>query len=103
MGRELAQAEPVFRAALEEAAAVIDPLLGDSLLDLMWNPARQARLHQTVATQPALFALAWALVRLWQERGVTPAVVAGHSVGEFAAACCAGVLTLAEAARLVTL
>lgn len=103
MGRELAQAEPVFRAALEEAAAVIDPLLGDSLLDLMWDPTRQARLHQTVATQPALFALAWALVRLWQERGVTPAVVAGHSVGEFAAACCAGVLTLAEAARLVTL
>lgn len=100
MGRALAAAEPVFRDALAEAAAVIDPLIGASLLDRMWSDDA-AGLSQTALTQPALFAIEWALTRLWLDRGVVPAVVMGHSVGEFAAACCAGVLTLEEAARLV--
>ena len=104
MGRALAHASPVFRDALQRCAAVIDPLLGRSLLDLMFTLGDEAEaLNETRFTQPALFALEYALVELWRSVGVTPTLVLGHSVGEFAAACCAGVLTLEDAATLVTL
>jgi acyl transferase domain-containing protein/acyl carrier protein len=104
MGRGLAQASPVFRAALQRCAATIDPLLGRSLLDLMWTIGDEAEvLNETCYTQPAIFAIEYALVELWRSVGVTPTLVLGHSVGEFAAACCAGVLTLEDAATLITL
>ena len=104
MGRRLAQASPVFEAALQRCAAVIDPLIERSLLDLMFDPASDAAvLDQTGFTQPALFAIGFALTAMWRSVGVTPALVLGHSVGEFAAACCAGVLSLEDAATLVTL
>mgnify|MGYP001413866637 CR=1 FL=1 len=102
MGRALAEARPVFRAAVERCAAVIDPLLGRSLLEIMFADDGAELLSQTRYTQPALFALQWGLVELWRSWGVEPAVVLGHSVGEFAAACCAGVLEVEQAARLVT-
>ncbi len=104
MGRRLAQASPVFEAALQRCAAIIDPLIERSLLDLMFDPASDAAvLDQTGFTQPALFAIGFALTEVWRSLGVTPALVLGHSVGEFAAACCAGVLSLEDAATLVTL
>jgi len=104
MGRELAQASPVFREALERCAAAIDPELGRSLLEVMFAPAEaNAPLDETRYTQPALFAIQYALAELWKSVGITPSVVLGHSVGEFAAACCAGVMSLEDAAKLVTL
>ncbi|MBI5722132.1 MAG: type I polyketide synthase [Burkholderiales bacterium] len=104
MGRRLAQASPVFRAALERCAAVIDPLLDRPLLPLIFDAeADPSILARTGYAQPALFAIGVALVDWWRSVGVVPAVVLGHSVGEFAAACCAGVLSLEDAARLVTL
>jgi len=100
MGRSLVAAEPVYARALAQCAEVMDPLLPCPLRAALDGEAGEA-LHQTALAQPALFALQWALAQLWKSRGVQPAVVLGHSVGEFAAAVVAGVLPMEAAARLV--
>lgn len=100
MGRELYEQEPVFCEALEQADEALEPYLGCSIIDIM-HAEDDERLHDTEFTQPALFALEYALATLWRDWGVEPELVMGHSVGEFAAACISEVLTLDEAAGLI--
>jgi acyl transferase domain-containing protein len=103
MGRELFETEPAFRAALEACAVALQPHLDVPLLTLLYDESSKEGqlLDKTAFTQPALFSVEYALARMFGAWGVTPAAVMGHSVGEFAAACVAGVLTLEDAARMV--
>ncbi|MDG4752604.1 type I polyketide synthase [Micromonospora sp. WMMD718] len=99
MARTLYETSPVFREAIERC----DELLPDPLLPVLF-PARPdaADLRRPARSQPALFAVEYALAQLWRSWGVEPAAVLGRGVGEVAAACTAGVLKLEGALRLVT-
>ena len=103
MGRELFDAEPVFRQALEECDRALQPHLDVSLLTLLYDEKSldAQLLDRTAYTQPAIFAIEYALAQLLASWGIVPAAVMGHSVGEYAAACAAGVFTLPDAARLI--
>jgi acyl transferase domain-containing protein len=101
MTRDLYRASPPYRFHLTRAGAAVDHTLDPSggLLNLMFSD--DAVIHETRYAQPALFAVSYALGAALLELGVEPAFLIGHSVGEFAAAALAEVLTLDEAARLV--
>src|SRR5262249_43568657 len=101
MGRALYETQPIFRRALEECNELLRPHLKQPLLDLLYGENQQDALDQTEITQPALFSLEYALTQLWREGGVVPAVVMGHSVGEYAAACTAGVFNLEDGLKLI--
>jgi acyl transferase domain-containing protein len=101
MGRQLLAREPVFRRALEAVDAAFQPLSGWSLLDVMRCPEAESPIEGTDVAQPAIFALQVALAELWQAWGIRPDKVIGHSVGEVAAACVAGIYSLADAAKIL--
>ncbi|MCI0726227.1 MAG: type I polyketide synthase, partial [Chloroflexi bacterium] len=101
MGRELYATSPTFRAALDECAALLTGELEAPLLEVLFGEKGEL-LDETAYTQPALFALEYALAQLWQSWGVTPDLVLGHSVGEYVAAVVAGVFSLADGLKLIS-
>jgi amino acid adenylation domain-containing protein len=107
MARELYAREPVFRAEIDGCAELLADELGMDLRAVLFpagdDEAEEANavLRETRCTQPALFAVEYALARLWMSWGVRPAAMLGHSIGEYVAACLAGVFSLESALRLV--
>lgn len=104
MARELFDAEPVFAETLTRCAAAVADVLEKPLLDVIFDvdsAENEETLRQTTYAQPALFAVEMGLARLWQSWGFEPDVVLGHSVGQYSAACVAGMLTLEDGALLM--
>ncbi|MCB9551676.1 MAG: acyltransferase domain-containing protein [Myxococcales bacterium] len=100
MGRDLYTREPVFRAAFDAAEAALVELGAAPLRPALFAPEPDAA-PDALAAQRGTFAVQYALDALWRARGLTPDVVVGHSLGEVAAACAAGALTLGDAAAVV--
>lgn len=108
MGRGLYETEAVFRDAVDDCCAKLEPHLGFQLRDVIYPCEADAnasaeRLKQTEVTQPALFVIEYALAQLWQSRGITPVAMIGHSVGEYVAGHLAGVFSLDDALALVAI
>ncbi|HYH78527.1 MAG TPA: amino acid adenylation domain-containing protein, partial [Longimicrobium sp.] len=106
MARELYEREPVFRREVDRCAALLAEDLGMDLRTALFpaaggEEAANELLRQTRFTQPALFTVEYALARTWMAWGVEPESMIGHSIGEYVAACLAGVFTLEAALRLV--
>ena len=101
MGRELMRHEPVFRKTVEACENAMRPWSRFSLLEELARPEEDSQMQRTEISQPAIFAMQMGLAELWKSWGVHPAAVVGHSVGEIAAACVAGILTLDQAAKII--
>jgi malonyl CoA-acyl carrier protein transacylase len=103
MGRELAASSPVFAARLAECATALDPYVDWSLKEVLAQAPGAPGLDTAAVAQPALWAVMVSLAAVWEAAGITPDAVIGHSQGEIAAACVAGILTLEDAARVVAI
>lgn len=98
MGRALYEREPVFRNELDHCAGLLQESLGADLRQVVFE---SETLSDTRFAQPALFAVEYALAKLWAEWGVVPQAMIGHSIGEYVAACLSGVFSIEDALRLV--
>jgi acyl transferase domain-containing protein/NADPH:quinone reductase-like Zn-dependent oxidoreductase/SAM-dependent methyltransferase/acyl carrier protein len=103
MGRELMQHERVFRETIERCDASMRPWARFGLIEEMSRDESESQMHRTEIAQPAIFAMQVALSKLWESWGITPSAIVGHSVGEIAAACVAGILDIETAARVIVL
>ena len=105
MGRELYSGEPAYREAMDQCAEILRPVLGLDIRELIYpeqaTEAARKMLTGTLYAQPAMFCVEYALAQLWISWGVRPSSMIGHSIGEFAAACIAGVFSLEDALLLV--
>jgi len=105
MGYQLYQTQPVFRETLDECDQILGSVLEHSLLEIIYGistgESQSSLLEQTAYTQPALFAIEYALAKLWQSWGIKPDVLMGHSVGEYVAATVAGVFSLEDGLKLI--
>ncbi|MBD2677469.1 MULTISPECIES: type I polyketide synthase [Nostoc] len=108
MGKELYETEPVFREQVDWCCQILTPHLGLDLRSLIYpnkteKAAAAEKLKQTCFTQSALFVVEYALSQLWISWGISPQAAIGHSVGEYVAACLAGVMSVEEALALVAI
>ncbi|WP_437627963.1 SDR family oxidoreductase [Sorangium sp. So ce1151] len=106
MAREIYEHEAVFREEVDACTELLAPLLGLDLRRVLYPAADRApeaaeQLRETRLAQPALFVVEYALAQLWMSWGVKPGAMIGHSVGEYVAACLAGVMSREDALRLV--
>lgn len=108
MGQNLYAGEPLFRAVVDHCCEILKPHLGRDLRELLYpkpgdDETARASLQDTFYTQPSLFVIEYALARFWESLGIRPAIMVGHSIGEFVAATLAGVWELEDVLRIVAL
>ena len=108
MGLNLYRDEPLFRAIIDDCCESLKPHLGRDLRELLYpqsgdEKTAQISLQDTFFTQPSIFVIEYALARFWQSLGIKPAMMAGHSIGEFVAATLAGVWELEDALGIIAL
>lgn len=106
MGRQLYETQPTFHKAIDRCHDILKSQTDLSLLSVLYSEtdsqnANSSMIHQTAYTQPALFALEYALLELWRAWGIEPTAVMGHSLGEYVAACAAGIFSLEDGLKLV--
>lgn len=101
MSRQLFETQPTYRAALMDCAEILKEYLDIPLLDILFPQDDSKWLDKMKYGQPALFAVEYALARLWLSWGVKPTTVLGHSVGEYVAATIAGIFSLADGLKMV--
>ena len=106
MGREIYISEPIFRKAVDRCSEILQPHIQTNLRTLLFPPQGACeettrQVTETIIAQPAIFTVEYALAQLWMHWGIRPRAMLGHSVGEFVAACLAGVLRLEDALAVV--
>ncbi|MEL6570926.1 MAG: amino acid adenylation domain-containing protein [Pseudomonadota bacterium] len=106
MGSDLYETEPVYREWIDAGAGILEPIIGQDIRPLLLgrhlsSEEASAALRETRFTQPALYLTEFALGKLWEDKGIRPDAMIGHSVGEFAAAALAGIMTFADALGLI--
>jgi amino acid adenylation domain-containing protein len=106
MGRDLCDSEPIFKQHFDQCCDLFAKEFGTSLRDIIFpKPGEEEKaaeqLKQTIYTQASLFTMHYSLAKLWMHWGITPDAMMGHSIGEFAAGCLAGVFSLEDAVKLV--
>lgn len=101
MGRQLYETQPTFRQTLDQCDEILRPYLDNSLLQVLYPDGQSSPIDETAYIQPVLFALEYALAELWKSWGIEPSVVMGHGVGEYVAACVAGVFSLEDGLKLI--
>jgi acyl transferase domain-containing protein len=103
MGKLLFQTQPDFRQTLVACDEILRSYIDRSILSVLYpsETGNNDLIHQTRYTQPALFVLEYALARLWLSWGIMPEMILGHSVGEYVAACIAGVMNLEDSLKLI--
>ncbi len=106
MGGEIYETEPVFRETVDRCSEILRPALGTDLKQLLYpdgavSEEMRKRVTETIVAQPAIFTVEYALAKLWMSWGIRPTNMLGHSVGEFVAACLAGVFSLEDALHVI--
>ncbi len=106
MGREIYDSEPAFRTAVDECATLLRPLLHHDVRSTLFpsdheHEAAKRDINRTALTQPCIFVVEYALAKLWIAWGIKPALLIGHSIGEYVAAVLAGTFKLEHALQLL--
>lgn len=103
MGKLLYETNDIFKQAFDDCDRLFQPYLMKSLFDLVYGEnAEEELIEKTAYAQPLIFTVEYALYKLWESYGVIPEIVMGHSIGEYAAAVAAGIISLLDAAKLVS-
>ncbi|AZZ95796.1 hybrid non-ribosomal peptide synthetase/type I polyketide synthase [Pseudoalteromonas sp. R3] len=102
MGKSLYDTQPEFRDAIDECDRLLADTLGPRLITVLYQDPNEEYLAQTQWTQVCLFAVEYAQAKLWHSTGLQPDQLVSHSVGEYAAACIAGIFSLADAIKLIS-
>ena len=102
MGKKLYETNPVFKNIIDECAAYLDSETGFSFTDMMFGNDDRYSIDDTIWAQPAIFIIEYAMSRLLEHWGIKPGYFIGHSIGEYAAACLAGIFSLPDALKMIT-